>query len=107
MFVKKDIDNSTCALYDIFSYVFTKLCSLKNDIVAIIPKNSQNDIHSIADDNEKTGLLIFMFLFLNSTAILKLLGQTFAIEQDGAVSRANVNILKGTSAISLREELVV
>ncbi len=38
---------------------------------------------------------------------MKLLGQTFAIEQDGAVSRTNVNTLKGTSAISLREELVV
>jgi hypothetical protein len=63
IFVTKDIDNSTCALYDIFSYVFTKLCSLKNNIVAIIPKNTQNDKHSIADDNENTGLLILMCFF--------------------------------------------
>jgi hypothetical protein len=29
------IDHSTCALYDLFLYVFNKLCSLKDDTIAI------------------------------------------------------------------------
>ncbi len=59
-FVTEDIDNTTCPLYDIFLYVCTKLYSLKDELVAFIPTDSQNDKHSIADDNEKTGLLIFI-----------------------------------------------
>ncbi len=49
------VDNSTCALYDLFSYVFNKLCSLKDDIIGIIPTKSQNDTDSIGDNHEKLG----------------------------------------------------
>jgi hypothetical protein len=89
--VTKDIDNRTCALYNIFLYVCTKLCSLKDDIIAIIPTDSQNNMHSLDDGKP---------LIADN-------GFAFEIEQTGVVSRTNVNIPQETSAISPRDELVV
>ena len=52
------VDDSTCALYDIYLYVLNELCSLKDNITSIIPIRPENDIYSIDDDSDKTGLLI-------------------------------------------------
>jgi hypothetical protein len=61
-------DNLTCTLYDIFQYVFTNLMCWKDNIIAIIPTELQND-DSEGDSNagEKIGLLFFILIrtFLN------------------------------------------
>ncbi len=44
-------DDSTCKLYDIFLYVFTELCCLKDNIIGVIQTESQDDIYSIYDEN--------------------------------------------------------
>jgi hypothetical protein len=56
----EDVDDSTCALYDLFLFVFTKLCSVKDDIISILPNESEDDNYSMEDIHEKTGLSIFL-----------------------------------------------
>jgi hypothetical protein len=58
----EDVDGSTCAIYDLFLSVFTKLCSVKG-IISILPDKSEDDNYSIGDIHEKSGLFIF-FSFL-------------------------------------------
>jgi hypothetical protein len=53
----EDVENSTCAIYDLFLSVFTKLCSVK-DIISILPDEPE-DNSSIDDIHEKSGLFIF------------------------------------------------
>jgi hypothetical protein len=59
----EDVDDSTCALYDLFLYVFTKLCCLTDNIISILPDKPEDDNYSIDDIHEKSGLFIF-FSFL-------------------------------------------
>lgn len=97
------IDNSTCALYDMVSYIFNKLCSLKNNIIGFIPIEPHTD-------NKKSGLLIFIS-FLNSNTMITL-GQpssiadnSFAskIEQNGA-HQIDQNSEKETSSLNSADE---
>ncbi len=105
-----NIDNSTCALYDMVSYIFNKLCSLKNNIIGFIPIEPHTDKQSMSDNNEKSGLLIFIS-FLNSNTMITL-GQpssiadnSFAskIEQNGA-HQIDQNSEKETSSLNLADE---
>jgi len=48
------VENSTYIFYDVFLYVFNKLFGLKDNIIAIIP--TDHDENSL-DTYDKTGLL--------------------------------------------------
>lgn len=51
------IDNSTCKLYEIISYGFIQLCSLKDNIIGKISPEPLDDIYSTSNVDRKTGLL--------------------------------------------------
>lgn len=60
---KDPVDDGTCPLYDIILYLFTKLDCLADEIIAILPSESEDNTH-VTDKNslitnEKTGKSIW------------------------------------------------
>jgi len=80
------VDDSTCKLYDIFLYVFTRLCCLKDNIIGVIQTESQDDIYSICDDN-----IVPFESSLDDNKQTSLLGQTLPTSDDLCASKIEQN----------------